>query len=169
MMNLNNQFPENFYSFIKALNKHQVEYLLIGGFAMGVYGHVRSTGDLDIFIHATMENAKRAVKACLDFGIEEEDVKEEMFLVEKMIGIGMPPLRIEILKKLDTIDFTFAYQRVEIKKIGDLEIKVVSIDDLILLKQAAVKGRDKERDVEDLNFLRRLKETLQSKKKKGWW
>ncbi|MCL6260489.1 hypothetical protein M3O96_15405 [Aquiflexum sp. TKW24L] len=70
---------------------------------------------------------------------------------------------------MDTIDFSFAYQRAEIKKIGDLEIKVVSIDDLILLKQAAVKGRDKERDVEDLNFLRRLKETLQSKKKKGWW
>lgn len=168
-MNLNNQFPENFYSFITALNRHQVEYLLIGGFAMGAYGHVRSTGDLDIFVHATAENAKKAVNACLDFGIEEEDVKEEMFLVEKMIGIGMPPLRIEILKKLDTIDFSFAYQRAEIKKIGDLEIKVVSIDDLILLKQAAVKGRDKERDTEDLNFLRRLKETLQSKKKKGWW
>lgn len=169
MTNLNNQLPENFYSFIKSLNKHQVEYLLIGGFAMGVYGHVRSTGDLDIFVHATPENAKKAILACLDFGIEEEDLKEEMFLVEKMIGIGMPPLRIEILKKLDSIDFRFAFQRAEIKKIGDLEIKVVSLDDLILLKQAAVKGRDKDRDTEDLNFLRRIKEELQSKKKKGWW
>ena len=169
MTNLNNQLPENFYSFIKSLNKHKVEYLLIGGFAMGVYGHVRSTGDLDIFLHATPENARKAVLACLDFGIEEEDVKEEMFLVERMIGIGMPPLRIEILKKLDTIDFNFAFQRPEIKIIEDLEIKVVSLDDLILLKQAAVRGRDKERDSEDLNFLRRLKETIQSKKKKGWW
>lgn len=164
-MNQNNRFPENFRSFIDALNQHTVEYLLIGGFAMGAYGHIRSTGDLDIFIHATNENAQRALKACIDFGIDEADLKEEMFLVEKMIGIGMPPIRIEILKKLDTIDFKFAYQRAEIKSIDGLEIKVVSLDDLILLKEAAVKGRDKERDREDLAFLLRFKKALRIKGK----
>ncbi|MEX2565101.1 MAG: nucleotidyl transferase AbiEii/AbiGii toxin family protein [Cyclobacteriaceae bacterium] len=164
-MNQNNRFPENFRSIIESLNKNMVEYLLIGGFAMGAYGHVRSTGDLDIFIHATKENAKRTIKACIDFGINKEDLKEEMFLVEKMIGIGMPPLRIEILKKLDTIDFKYAYQRAEIKNIDGLHIKVVSLDDLILLKEAAVRGRDKQRDREDLVFLKQLKEALNFKRK----
>lgn len=131
---------------------------------MGAYGHVRSTGDLDIFIHATKENAQRVLKACIDFGIDKEDLKEEMFLVEKMIGIGMPPLRIEILKKLDIVDFNYAYQRAEIKSVDGLQIKVVSLDDLILLKEAAVKGRDKERDREDLTFLKQYKEALNSKK-----
>ncbi len=134
---------------------------------MGAYGHIRSTGDLDIFVHATKGNAQKAIKACIDFGIDEQDLKEEMFLVEKMIGIGMPPLRIEILKKLDTVDFNYAYQRAEARNVDGLEIKVVSLDDLILLKEAAVKGRDKERDREDLAFLRRVKETLKGKKGRG--
>lgn len=163
-MNQNNRFPENFRSIIEAFNKHKVEYLLIGGFAMGAYGHVRSTGDLDIFINATNENAARTLQACIDFGIDKEDLKEEMFLVEKMIGIGVPPLRIEILKKLDTVDFKYAYQRAEIKIIDGQRINVVSLDDLILLKEAAVKGRNKERDREDLNFLKQFKVALNRKK-----
>uniref|UniRef100_UPI003593604E hypothetical protein n=1 Tax=Aquiflexum sp. TaxID=1872584 RepID=UPI003593604E len=121
-MNQNISLPENFRSIIEVFNKHKVEYLLIGGFAMGAYGHVRSTGDLDIFIHATKENATRTIQACIEFGIDKEDLKEEMFLVEKMIGIGMPPLRIEILKKLDTVDFKYAYQRAEIKTIDGMRI-----------------------------------------------
>ena len=160
----NSSFPENFRSIIEAFNKHKVEYLLIGGFAMGAYGHVRSTGDLDIFINATNENAARTLQACIDFGIDKEDLKEEMFLVEKMIGIGVPPLRIEILKKLDTVDFKYAYQRAEIKIIDGQRINVVSLDDLILLKEAAVKGRNKERDREDLNFLKQFKVALNRKK-----
>lgn len=131
---------------------------------MGAYGHVRSTGDLDIFINATNENAARTLQACIDFGIDKEDLKEEMFLVEKMIGIGVPPLRIEILKKLDTVDFKYAYQRAEIKIIDGQRINVVSLDDLILLKEAAVKGRNKERDREDLNFLKQFKVALNRKK-----
>lgn len=164
MMTQNSSFPENFRSIIEAFNKHKVEYLLIGGFAMGAYGHVRSTGDLNIFIHAIKENAERTLQACIDFGIDKEDLKEEMFLVEKMIGIGKPPLRIEILKKLDSVDFKYAFQRAEIKTIDGLEIKVVSLDDLILLKEAAVKGRDKERDSEDLIYLKQYKEALKRKK-----
>lgn len=160
----NSSFPENFRSIIEAFNKHKVEYLLIGGFAMGAYGHVRSTGDLGIFIDATNKNAARTLQACIDFGIDKEDLKKEMFLVEKMIGIGVPPLRIEILKKLDTVDFKYAYQRAEIKIIDGQRINVVSLDDLILLKEAAVKGRNKERDREDLNFLKQFKVALNRKK-----
>jgi hypothetical protein len=58
-----------------------VEYLLIGGFAMGAYGHVRSTGDLDIFINSTKENAQKMLKASIDFGVDKEDLKEEMFII----------------------------------------------------------------------------------------
>ena len=83
-----------------------------------------------------------------------------MFLVPKIIGIGSPPLRIEILKKLDTIDFGYAYQRSEIKKVDDLNIRIVSLDDLILLKKAAKKDRLKARDSEDLSFLEKLKQKL---------
>ncbi len=162
--NPNNRFPNHFKEFIEAINKYQVEYLLIGGYAMGVYGHYRGTGDLDIFINATHENAEKLVLACIDYGIPSESLKEEMFLVPKMIGIGNPPLRIEILKKLDTIDFTYAYQRSQSTKVDGVSIKTVSLDDLILLKKAAKDGRAQARDSDDLSFLEKLKSKLKKRK-----
>ena len=87
-----------------------------------------------------------------------------MFLVPKMIGIGEPPLRIEILKKLDTVDFNYAYERSELKKVDGLDIRVVGLDDLILLKRAAAQGRSKARDSEDLTFLEKLKSRLSRRK-----
>ena len=102
----NNLFPQNFREFIIELNSQNVEYMIIGGNAMGAYGHLRGTNDLDIFIHATRENAQKMIAACLGFGIPAGSLKEEMFLVEKMVGIGVPPLRIELLKKLDTVDLS---------------------------------------------------------------
>jgi predicted nucleotidyltransferase len=160
----NSRFPNHFRDFINELNNHQVEYLLIGGYAMGVYGHYRGTGDLDIFINAREDNAKKMVNASIAYGIPKEQLKEEMFLVPKMIGIGEPPLRIEILKKLDAVDFKYAYERSELKKVDGLDIRVVGLDDLILLKRAAAQGRSKARDSEDLTFLEKLKSRLTSGK-----
>ncbi len=121
----NNRFPDHFRAFINELNDHKVEYILIGGYAMGVYGHYRGTGDLDIFVNANEHNAERLIKASISYGIPATSLKKEMFLVPKMIGIGQPPLRIEILKKLDTVDFTYAYQRSEIKENEGLHIREV--------------------------------------------
>jgi len=159
----NHIFPSHFREFIIALNEHEVEYMLIGGFAMGAYGHMRGTNDLDIYVNATEENADRLIKASLDYGIPAKNLKKEMFLVPKMIGIGQPPLRIEVLKKLDTVDFEYAYQRIKKTALDGMHINVVGLEDLRLLKLAAIKGRDQARDQEDLNFI----EKLLAKLKKG--
>jgi hypothetical protein len=155
--NTNNVLPSHFREFLQAINEFEVEYLLIGGYAMGAFGYIRGTGDLDIYINANPANAGKMVTACIEYGIPENELTREMFLVPKMIGIGQPPLRIEIIKKLDTIDFDYAYQRCQIISIDGIQIKVISMDDMILLKQAAVKGRSKDRDIEDLDYLTHLK------------
>ncbi len=155
--NPNNVFPSHFREFIEALNKNEVQYILIGGYAVGAYGYIRGTGDLDIFINSTEENAEKAILACIEYGIPKEKLAKEMFIVPKMIGIGEIPLRIEILKKLDIVDFQYAFERVIKTVVDGVSINVISLDDLILLKKAAVKGRDKPRDTEDLKFLQKLK------------
>jgi predicted nucleotidyltransferase len=156
-MSLDNHiFPSHFREFIIELNRFEVEYMLIGGFALGAYGHMRGTNDLDIFVNATEDNAAKLVEASIAYGIPAESVRKEMFLVPKMIGIGQPPLRIEVIKKLDVIDFKYAYQRIKKTKLDGIEINVVGLEDLRLLKQAAVRGRDKARDQEDLTFIERL-------------
>ena len=166
MNKTNNKFPSHFRDFIIELNKHSVEYMLIGGYALGVYGHIRATNDLDIYINATEHNASKMVKVCIAYGIPEASIKKEMFLVQKMIGIGEPPLRIEIIKKLDLIDFKYAFQRIKKVKVDGISINVIDLDDLILLKKAAIKGRNKSRDTEDLYFLEKLKASLKLKKRK---
>ncbi len=164
MNRINNKFPEHFKDFIVELNKNHIEYMLIGGYALGMYGHIRATNDLDIYINATEENANKMVKACIDYGIPEESVNKNMFLVQKLIGIGQPPLRIEILKKLDIVDFKYAFQRAKKVKVDGVSINVVDLDDLILLKKAAIKGRNKSRDIEDLSFLEKLKSSMRKMK-----
>lgn len=165
MSNLNNKLPDSFREFLVELNRYNVEYLLIGGFAMGAYGHIRATNDLDVFINANEKNAERMIKACDSYGIPSDSLALEMFLVPRMVVIGEPPIKIEILKKLDAVDFNYAYERAKTITVDEVQIKVVSLDDLILLKKAAVSGRDKSRDSEDLSFLTRLKNSLSGKKR----
>lgn len=160
MSNPTNKFPVHFREFIEQLNLKGVEYMLIGGYALGAYGHIRATNDLDIYINATLANAKKMVQACIDYGIPAETIELEMFLTEKLVGIGDPPLRIEILKKLDAVDFKYAFERIIRRKVDGIEINVVGLDDLVLLKKAAAKDRKKARDKEDLTFLQLLKSKL---------
>ena len=82
---------------------------------------------------------------------------KEMFLVPKMVGSGEIPLRIEILKKLDVEDFKSAFQQAINAMVDGLQINVVSLEDLILLKKAAAKNRNKSRDSEDLAYFTNAK------------
>lgn len=122
--------------------------------------------DLDIYIHATEENAHKMIDACLAYGIPRESIEIDMFLVPKMVTIGEPPLRIELLKKLDAVNFKYAHSRAKIVNADNILIRVVSLDDLILLKKAALKDRNKARDSEDLSFLEKLKSSLSNNKGK---
>lgn len=163
--NNNTRLPQHFREFLVELNRYQVAYIIIGGYALGAYGHARGTKDLDVFIDATKENAQKMWQACVAYGIPEESLTLDMFLLPKMIGVGEPPFRIEVLKKLDTVDFQYAYARAKIIQVDNLPVRVVDLDDLILLKHAAVRGRNKARDSEDLSFLQKLKASLAKKKK----
>jgi predicted nucleotidyltransferase len=165
MSSLNTYLPQHFREFLIELDRHQAEYIVIGGYALGAYGRARGTNDLDVFINATEENALKMKQACVSYGIPDESLTLEMFMVPRMVAIGEFPLRIEIIKKLDVVDFKYAYQRVKTMQVDDLSVPVVSLNDLILLKHAAVKGRKKARDSEDLSFLQKLKAALSQRGK----
>lgn len=157
MTNINNKLPSHFKDFINQLNRHKVKYLLVGGYAMGAYGHIRATNDLDIYIQADEENASKMIQACVDYGIAGSSIEIDMFLVARVVGIGEPPLRIEILKKLD-VDFQYAYQRSKTIIVDAIPINIVNLEDLVLLKESAVRNRNRSRDSEDLSYLKKLKQ-----------
>lgn len=102
--------PPDFKEFLKLLNKNEVEYLLIGGYAVGYYGYVRATADMDIWIAANEENAERVVTALEDFGFTSAVISREIFLqADNIVRMGVPPFRLELLNTISGVEFAECY------------------------------------------------------------
>ncbi|HXA13866.1 MAG TPA: nucleotidyltransferase [Opitutaceae bacterium] len=144
------KLDRNFADFLKLLNSHGVEYLVIGGYAVGYHGFVRATGDLDIFVGISDQNAEGLLAVFREFGFDAPRLKKELFLEkDKIVRIGQPPLRIEVLNAISGVSFAEAYgKRIEEPIDG---VRVPFIDLASLLKNKAASGRLK--DLADIEAL----------------
>lgn len=142
--------PPDFKEFLKLLNLNGVEYLLIGGYAVGYYGYPRATADMDIWIHVATENAERIMKALATFGLESPQLAANLFLQrDRVIRMGVPPLRIEILTDISGVDFKSCYARRTMPVIDGIEVNIIALNDLKTNKRAS--GRYK--DLDDMDHL----------------
>lgn len=133
----------DFTDFILLLNQHEVEYLVVGGYAMAFHGRPRYTGDLDIWIDISKSNAEKMLIVLRDFGFASLPFTSEDFLKENIINqIGYPPLRIDILTCIDGITFSEAYSRKKVLLIDDVEIKFIGLAQLIQNKLASNRPQD---------------------------
>jgi hypothetical protein len=98
------QLPPDFREFLRLLNSSDVEYLVIGGYAVNYYGFSRATADLDIWIAASPENAERLARVVRQFGFEQAEAAV-FFEPRKVIRMGVPPLRLEILTSVSGVEF----------------------------------------------------------------
>jgi hypothetical protein len=113
------------------LNSHQVEYLLIGGYAVGYYGYPRATADMDIWIAIEPENAAKVVKVLQEFGFGVEELTPDLFLQEEqIIRMGVPPVRIEILTTISGVSFEECYTARQIDVLDGVEVNLISLDHL---------------------------------------
>ena len=104
------RLPLDFKEFLKLLNAHRVEYLLVGGYAVGYYGYPRATADLDLWIACHRENAEKLVAVLGKFGFGIAQLSADIFLQEnKIIRMGVPPMRIELLTTLSGVRFEACY------------------------------------------------------------
>jgi len=142
--------PPDFIEFLKSLSSHRVEYLLIGGYAVGLHGFPRATADLDVWVSISAENATRIVEALKEFGFGTPDLKPSLFLVEdKVIRMGVPPLRIDILTSIEGVHFNDCFNRRQVISISGLELQVISLADL----KANKKATGRHQDLTDLDHL----------------
>ena len=140
----------DFKDFLRLLNSHGVEYLIVGGYAVGYHGYPRATADMDIWIAVGEPNAEKAAMVLREFGMPKEAVSKEMFLDrDKIIRMGVPPVRIEVITGASGVDFEECYTRREIIEIEGIPVNFISLEDLRANKQAC--GRYK--DLEDLEHL----------------
>lgn len=139
------KISDDFREFLKLLTEHNVEYLIVGGYAVSFYSRPRYTDDLDVWINPTPENLNKILRVLNEFGFSEPFIKEEDFLNKpKVYRMGNPPLRIEILNEIDGLKFEEALRNKTEGKYADLErVFYISIDDLIKNKTAANRTKDK--------------------------
>lgn len=140
----------DFRDFLKLLNSHNVEYLLVGGYAVGYYGYPRATGDMDVWIAVSESNAEKVSTVLREFGMPEAEIYKEMFLARgRVIRMGVPPVRIEIITGATGVDFGECYSRKEVLEIEAVPVNFISLTDLKANKRAC--GRHK--DLEDPEHL----------------
>jgi predicted nucleotidyltransferase len=145
------QLAQDFKEFLKLLNSKNVEYLVVGGYAVGFYGYPRATGDMDIWIAVNETNAHRVFEIVKDFGFNIPGLTESLFeQKDKVIRMGNPPLRIEILTSISGIDFEKSYQNRKIEQIEGIPVNFIGFQDLIKNKKAS--GRHK--DLDDVEHLK---------------
>lgn len=144
------ELPDDFKEFLKLLSTHQVRYLLIGGFAVGYHGYPRATNDMDVWISISEENAERMVATLKEFGFDLPELEAELFLEQdKIVRMGVPPMRIEVLTSISGVQFEDCYQdRIE-DTINGVPAKLISLSRLKANKLAS--GRHK--DLNDLEHL----------------
>lgn len=142
--------PPDFKEFLRLLNSHTVEYLLVGGYAVGYYGYPRATADMDIWVARTPQNAAKLVTVLKEFGFNVPELSPELFLREnQVIRMGVPPFRIEIVTSASGVTFEECYAARVQAVIDDIEVNMISLDHLKANKRAT--GRHK--DLDDLEHL----------------
>ena len=145
----------NYIDMLKCLNASGVDYIMVGGWAVNMHGYIRATIDLDIWILANPENASRVYAALADFGAPMLDVSPHDFSEEGIVfQIGVAPCRIDILTHISGVTYADAVKRAIPKQIDGVDVRIISIDDLIANKRAS--GRTK--DLADVEVLEGLKQ-----------
>jgi hypothetical protein len=137
------EFPSDFSEFLRLLNANEVEYLLVGGFAVAIHGYPRATADMDVWVSRRADNARRIVTALRDFGFDLPSLTPELFLdPERIVRMGVAPLRIELLTSIDGVDFDECAQRSVVQVVGGARIPVIGLEDLKSNKRASGRSKD---------------------------
>lgn len=144
------QLTPEFSEFLECLNRANVEYLLVGGFAVNYYGHHRFTEDIDLWIAVSDENFARVLKAVEFFFGEPLAGLDKTFLrTHDTLFLGRVPNRIEVIQNASGLNFKEAFPRRVEGKLDGIPVKIISLEDLKTNKRAS--GRHK--DLADLENL----------------
>lgn len=145
---------KDFEDLLRLFNKHKVEYLIIGSFAVAFYARPRYTKDLDIFVNPTNENANKIMKALEEFGFGKTGLTPDDFNKKRqIIQLGYEPVRIDILTSIEGVEFHDAWKNKKKGKYGNETAYFIGLQELIKNKTLA----NRKLDQADLKILKKLK------------
>ena len=134
---------QDFVDLLRAFAGADVRFLIVGAYALALHGRPRATGDLDVWIDATPENAPRVMSALSTFGAPLQEISADDFSREGVVyQIGVPPGRIDILTQLTGLTFAEAWPDRVRRPFGDIEVDFIGRDAFIRNKRATGRARD---------------------------
>lgn len=144
------ELPRDFKELFELLNANDVEYLMIGGYAVGVYGYSRTTNDIDIFVSDEPENLRRLSVALEKFGVGSTAIDDLFPKKRSLLELGVEPMKVQFMNFADGLEFAEAYADRNAVQVEDIRINTISKADL--LKNKLASGRHKDlADIERLN------------------
>jgi hypothetical protein len=134
---------QDFVDLLRAFIDADVQFLVVGAYALAHHGRPRGTGDLDVWVDAEPENAERVMRALAEFGAPLSDVTAVDFARPGMVlQIGVPPGRIDVLTELTGLQFADAWTSREPGRFGSVTVDFIGRDDFIRNKQATGRAKD---------------------------
>jgi predicted nucleotidyltransferase len=130
---------------LQLLNEFEVEYLIVGGFAVMKYGEPRYMKDLDVWVHNSPQNSPRVVGALKKFGapLEHDGITAETFTAKQVVyQIGIAPIRTDVLTEITDVEFPAAWKKRVASTFFGVPVTFISLDDLVTNKQALGRSSD---------------------------
>lgn len=152
---MGNIFNEDFQDFLRSLNKHNVEYVLIGGYAVIIHGYNRTTGGLDIFVNPSSDNYKKLKGAFGSFEMSMFNMTLSNFLdteQHEVFSFGRSPVLIDIMTVAKGLSFDECYDQSELRLVDNIETRVIHLKTLKKAKKASNRPKDLE-DIIQLSIL----------------
>jgi hypothetical protein len=129
---------------LSAFIEEKVEFLVVGGYAMAFHGYVRATGDIDLWILRSDENAERVWRALQTFGAPLFDLNIENLKTPGMVfQIGLVPSRIDVITQIDGVEFQEAWKEHKTVEIENLLIPVIGKTQLLINKESTGRAKDR--------------------------
>jgi hypothetical protein len=133
----------DFKEFLQSLNDNQVRYLVVGGYAVALHGYPRYTKDLDVWIDLGLDNAQKLIIALDQFGFASLKLRAEDFLDPgKVIQLGYPPNRIDLITTLAGVDFETCFESRLVIQVNDIAVNFIDLDNLRSNKRSAGRPQD---------------------------
>ena len=134
---------KDFKEFLELLNKNQVRYLIVGGYAVAFHGHPRYTKDIDIWILMEKSNAENILKALVEFGFSDLGITEEdLVSPEVVIQLGYPPNRIDLITEVSGLTFKDCYEKRVIVDVEGVKINFIDLESLKKNKKSSGRHQD---------------------------
>lgn len=137
------EVQKDFNEFLALLNAHEVDFMIVGGYALAYHGVPRYTGDIDVFVKPDRKNAQRIIKVLEEFGFSSLELSIDDFLNEdNVVQLGLPPVRIDIITSISGVSWEQADATKEPGLYGNVPVNYIGKKQYVANKKAIGRAKD---------------------------